>query len=73
MPIYEYICNDCGYHFELLLPMKDADNTPECKSCLNKNVSRLMSRFNAKSNNRFMENGSVSCSGCSGGHCSTCH
>ena len=42
MPIYEYICNDCGHQFETLQKMSDAplNDCPVCnKSALKKKIS----------------------------------
>lgn len=42
MPIYEYVCNECGYDFETLQKMSDAplSDCPECKkSALKKKIS----------------------------------
>ena len=42
MPIYEYVCSDCGKHFE---EMHGMNETPKisCESCDGKNVQRVMS------------------------------
>lgn len=42
MPIYEYVCNECGHEFETLQKMSDAplSDCPECKkSALKKKIS----------------------------------
>ena len=42
MPIYEYVCNECGHEFETLQKMSDAPlgDCPECKkSALKKKIS----------------------------------
>ena len=42
MPIYEYVCNECGHQFETLQKMSDAplSDCPECKkSALKKKIS----------------------------------
>ncbi len=42
MPIYEYVCNDCGHGFEALQKMSDAPlrDCPACeKSALKKKIS----------------------------------
>ena len=41
MPIYEYECSGCGHRFEyLVLP---SSPTPECPSCQQKDLKRLIS------------------------------
>lgn len=32
MPVYEYRCESCGHHFDLIQPM-DAEKTAECEKC----------------------------------------
>jgi putative FmdB family regulatory protein len=42
MPIYEYVCKDCGHELEIIQKMSDAllTDCPECKqSSLKKQVS----------------------------------
>lgn len=42
MPIYEYVCNDCGHEFETLQKMSDAplSDCPSCsKDALKKKIS----------------------------------
>jgi putative FmdB family regulatory protein len=33
MPIYEYICEDCGHVTEALRAMRDADTAYACEKC----------------------------------------
>lgn len=42
MPLYEYGCSDCGYHFEIMQKMSDPDPS-SCPECKGSNVSKLMS------------------------------
>jgi putative FmdB family regulatory protein len=73
MPLYEYICEDCGKHFDALRPIKDADKSIPCQSCQGKKTKRLISVFNAHSGGRIIKgSGSNSCAGCAGGSCSSC-
>jgi len=41
MPIYEYICNDCGYDFERLQSFSDAplESCPECTGRVRRVIS----------------------------------
>ncbi len=73
MPIYEYVCLDCGERFEVLRSMKEADAPFPCQQCESHNISRQLSRFNAQSGGRVIASGSSGCAGCSGGTCSSCH
>jgi putative FmdB family regulatory protein len=40
MPIYEYVCQDCGHEFEFLLR---GEEKPTCPSCGRERLSRQMS------------------------------
>jgi putative FmdB family regulatory protein len=47
MPIYEYQCENCGYAFEVLRRMRDADDALECPKCESPSVQRQLSTFAA--------------------------
>jgi putative FmdB family regulatory protein len=47
MPLYEYQCRKCGYSFEELRPMKDADKAMECPKCHSMKTERQFSTFAA--------------------------
>jgi putative FmdB family regulatory protein len=49
MPIYEYRCENCGYAFEKLRRMQDADDALECPKCGSPSVERQLSTFAAGS------------------------
>lgn len=49
MPIYEYVCIDCGETFELLRPMQQADDQATCQSCGGERTNRAISVFFAPS------------------------
>jgi putative FmdB family regulatory protein len=73
MPIYEYLCKDCGKRFEMLRAIKEADTPIPCKSCQSNQTQRALSVFFAQSGSKIIagaNNGG--CSGCSGGTCSSC-
>ena len=73
MPLYEYVCKDCGGHFDALRSMKDADQPISCKKCHSTQTSRALSVFFAQSDGRSVSGTSGgSCGGCSGGSCSSC-
>jgi len=40
MPIYEFMCPDCGHHFEKLVKL---DESPACPSCLGEKPQRQFS------------------------------
>jgi putative FmdB family regulatory protein len=47
MPIYEYHCRKCGFSFEKLRSMKDADDPVDCPKCKSTRVERQFSTFAA--------------------------
>ncbi len=74
MPLYEYICLDCGRSFDALRSMKDADKPIKCDKCQSENTSRQLSLFFASSGGKSIAgaNGGGGCAGCAGGSCSSC-
>ncbi len=47
MPIYEYVCRECGSRYEALRRMQDADRDLKCPQCQSEEVERLLSTFSA--------------------------
>jgi putative FmdB family regulatory protein len=45
MPIYEYLCQECGSAFEKLRKAREADEGVECPDCDSGNVKRQLSSF----------------------------
>ena len=73
MPLYEYVCKDCGNHFDALRSMKDADKTIQCRSCHSEQTSRALSVFFSSCEGKAVAGtGGSSCGGCGGGTCSSC-
>lgn len=73
MPLYEYVCQDCGQRFDALRSMKDADKPIQCRSCRSEHTTRALSVFYAASEGRSVTaSGGGGCSGCAGGSCSSC-
>jgi putative FmdB family regulatory protein len=72
MPVYEYLCKDCGQQFDKMRPMSQADVAIECTNCHSEATRRLISRFFASSEGRAIATQSSSCSGCGGGSCGSC-
>jgi putative FmdB family regulatory protein len=72
MPIYEYICQDCGERFELMRPMKDADAPVACQGCESQHTARMMSVFFASSGGRAIATSAPSCASCNSDSCATC-
>ncbi len=74
MPVYEYVCLDCGSRFDALRPMRAADAPLACDACESEHTSRTLSVFYAQSSRRAVAgtSGSCGCGSCSGGSCATC-
>jgi putative FmdB family regulatory protein len=72
MPIYEYVCLDCGERFEAMRAMKDADAPIVCKQCESARTSRMLSVFFAQSGGRVVAGGNTGCAGCSSSSCASC-
>lgn len=72
MPIYEYVCLECGERFEQVRLMKEADLPIACQKCESPRTSRMLSLFFASSGGRVVAGSSSGCAGCAGGSCATC-
>jgi putative FmdB family regulatory protein len=72
MPIYEYICFDCGKKFEAIRPIKDADKTIECVKCQSEHTGRQLAVFFASSGGKVLAGGGGGCGSCGGGSCASC-
>ena len=73
MPIYEFVCEDCGEEFEELI--LGSKNEIACPKCSSKKCTKKMSAFAFKSGSTFVGTGkkaSAGCSGCTSSSCSTC-
>lgn len=65
MPIYEYVCKNCGENFEVLVFGNRKVNCPKCNS---ENISKKFSSFAMKG----VGKGNSSCSTCKASSCSSC-
>ena len=80
MPIYEYVCDDCGEHYErIVMNQKTAVTCPKCESGKHTiQLSVFAAHGNGKSNGASFSSGtkpgpsSGSGGGCCGGGCG-CH
>jgi putative FmdB family regulatory protein len=45
MPLYDYVCYECGSSFELLRRMSDDDREIRCPDCGSERIERLLSTF----------------------------
>ncbi len=76
MPIYEYVCSDCGSKFELLRSLSQANEGAPCPRCHN-SAERILSIFASFSK----EEGGLStpipgtgssCAACGATSCNSC-
>ena len=51
MPVYTYICEDCGEKFDLLVGMTSEKTELKCSKCNSKNIKKTFSSFSVKSSN----------------------
>ena len=73
MPIYEYVCQDCGVKFDVLRSIKDADAPIPCQKCASPSTKRAISVFAAHCDGKIVAgNSNVGCAGCAGGNCTSC-
>lgn len=43
MPLYEYVCRDCGNRFEEMRPVAERLNAPACSACSGSRTALAMS------------------------------
>ena len=68
MPIFEYVCDDCGSHFEKLVRRSEQDGV-ECPSCGERHLTQKLSTFAAHANGTSSSKGEMPA--CPGGMCAT--
>ena len=66
MPIFEFICADCGMPFEELVMSNDKTGEVACPSCQSQNITKKISTFASRLSNvssySFSNVSSASCS-----------
>ena len=45
MPIYSYVCKDCGEKFDLLVGVGDVKDELSCTKCKSKNIQKVFASF----------------------------
>jgi len=72
MPIFEFVCGDCGNEFEELVMSRSAEVS--CPKCASSRVNKMMSVCAVKSGDKFVSSsGGDGCSSCGTKHCGSCH
>ena len=64
MPIFEYQCNDCDHKFEKLV-LSSTVTAPECPSCKEDNVKKLVSAGSVRLNGSGSTASDFSAASCS--------
>jgi putative FmdB family regulatory protein len=72
MPIYEYLCQDCGQKFDTMRPFIEADNPVDCEKCKSMNTKRTLSLFYARNERGSVSGISSGCNNCKSGSCNGC-
>ncbi|MBE0425532.1 MAG: zinc ribbon domain-containing protein [Nitrospirae bacterium] len=54
MPVYEYICKDCGSEFLVFLSIKEFESNPKirCSKCQSDNVNKKLTLFYSKTSKK---------------------
>ena len=47
MPLYEYICADCGHEFEKMMRFDQAGQRPACPRCAGEDTRKKLSLFSS--------------------------
>ena len=45
MPLYAYVCKECGLEFEEFVRFSQAENKPVCPSCGSENTQKQITTF----------------------------
>jgi len=73
MPIYEFVCDDCGREFEKLFRSMTEHRPPRCPHCNSRRVHKKFSTFaTAGGEPGKGQGGARSCATCDSGFCTTC-
>jgi putative FmdB family regulatory protein len=70
MPIFEYVCKDCGRPFEKIVPRYDSDAS--CAHCNSSNVEKQLSVFAVSGSSSGEESFDAGCGRCGAAQPGTC-
>ncbi|OPX30811.1 MAG: hypothetical protein B1H08_00695 [Candidatus Omnitrophica bacterium 4484_171] len=68
MPVYTYVCNDCGEKFDLLVGVTSKKAKLKCKNCNSTNIKKAFGSFSVGAPGHNSSSGPS----CSTGTCPTC-
>ncbi len=61
MPIYTYICKDCGEKFDILVGVTSGKKEVKCEKCNSKNIHRALTSFSVGGSNNKTSSLGPSC------------
>ena len=61
MPIYTYICNECGKKFDLLVGVTAQQEELKCKKCGSKNIKKILGTFSVSGGSGKSSDSDSSC------------
>jgi putative FmdB family regulatory protein len=61
MPIYTYICKDCGEKFDLLVGVTSEKVEFKCKKCNSRNIEKTLAAFSVGSADNKSSSSGASC------------
>lgn len=67
MPLYEYICRECGHAFEVLQRMGERGDDLRCPQCGRVGADRQLSTFAGRASQGGVGGGAARASGCGAG------
>lgn len=70
MPIYEFLCRECGHVDEYLV--FGSGEGESCKKCGSGKLEKMMSSFSFRSSGGGKVAAGSGCAGCTRSNCSTC-
>jgi len=70
MPIFEYICKDCGRGFEKIVPRYDSNT--DCAHCSSLNVEKQLSVFAVAGSSSSSDAADAGCGRCGASQPGTC-
>jgi len=61
MPVYTYICKDCGEKFDLLIGVTSEETELKCKKCNSRNIDKILSSFSVGNSGNKSSSSGPSC------------
>jgi putative FmdB family regulatory protein len=62
MPLFEYICSECGHRFEKLVLSAKRAQEIQCPQCSSKSVNKALSTFGVSGGSSAALNSAANCS-----------